>query len=984
MKTVSKFALLVAAGATFAACGDDDPPPPIGADTGADVGTDTDSDTTPDVDPDTAPDADPDVDPDTVDPCDGLDLCAEEGSSCDGDSVVVCEENSDGCLVETVTECGDDQICDDSGEEAICADDICAGLELCDEAGSFCDEGSAVDCTANEDGCIVRTETACADGTECNDEGEVAECLPTCEDTCDTEGTACNGDVLEVCELGESGCLELVANDCAALVDGGTCDAEALLCTTPGDPCDGVDPADLCDPADVGVGFCDADTFNLCTTNVFGCALLEGTDCAAAEGGFCTVDGCDAVEAGACDDIDPADLCEEEGVLSCSEDNVLECQRNEDGCLVIVDLGACEEGDSCIDGVCVGPCDDVEVCDAALACDGDELVTCEEVEGCLVETGRETCDAGCDDTGDAPECTPIDPCVDLACDPIFDAPLCDGDLLLFCEDDAELGCAYYRATDCTEEDPAFTCVDDGFGVFCEEDPCGDGIFDGFVGEECDDGNTDDGDGCSSICTLEDGFECTIVEGTSVCVAVVCGDGVLASGEECDDGNTDDEDGCSSTCTVEEGYECVGEPSECVVPVCGDGVLTSGESCDDGNTDDGDGCSADCGIELDPTVGATATIEATIDGSEAQYDRVSAGCTGEGDADHFFDAFTLINPTGAAIEIAIQASWAGDGYIHVFSSDFDPAAPLDSCITGDDDFEGTRGSLIESVTVDAGTAVVLVASTFSPAAIVGDYTLTMTTLGCGDGFISEGEECDDGNVDAADGCSATCTVEEGYSCEDEPSDCSMADICGNGRIEEGEECDDGNVDAADGCSAMCSVEGGFLCGGEPSVCTALVCGDAAIGYGEACDDGNTDDGDGCSASCAVEIEDGTEATIENSIDESDPTFIRASGSCGDSLGREVYHDVLPIVNVSEGDLTVTVTAAWSGDGFLHAYFGFDPEDSLAGCEAANDDFGGLGGSQVIFTVPALSSAELVASSFGSLVAHGAYTITVEAEAAVVEP
>jgi cysteine-rich repeat protein len=35
--------------------------------------------------------------------------------------------------------------------------------------------------------------------------------------------------------------------------------------------------------------------------------------------------------------------------------------------------------------------------------------------------------------------------------------------------------------------------------------------------------------------------------------------------------------------------------------------------------------------------------------------------------------------------------------------------------------------------------------------------------CGDGTIAAPEECDDGNRDAVDGCSAACTVEDGFSC-----------------------------------------------------------------------------------------------------------------------------------------------------------------------------------------------------------------------------
>jgi uncharacterized repeat protein (TIGR01451 family) len=98
---------------------------------------------------------------------------------------------------------------------------------------------------------------------------------------------------------------------------------------------------------------------------------------------------------------------------------------------------------------------------------------------------------------------------------------------------------------------------------CDGGPiCGDGVLD--PGEECDDGNNVDGDGCSADCKIE-----------------YCGDGNLDPGEECDDGNNVDGDGCSADCTLE---------------YCGDGVLNPGEECDDGNNVDGDGCSANCTIE----------------------------------------------------------------------------------------------------------------------------------------------------------------------------------------------------------------------------------------------------------------------------------------------------------------------------------------------------------------------------------------------------
>lgn len=63
--------------------------------------------------------------------------------------------------------------------------------------------------------------------------------------------------------------------------------------------------------------------------------------------------------------------------------------------------------------------------------------------------------------------------------------------------------------------------------------------------------------------------------------ITCGDGVQNPGEECDDSNAVDGDGCDSNCTF---------------TACGNGVTTAGEQCDDGNLAAGDCCAATCQYE----------------------------------------------------------------------------------------------------------------------------------------------------------------------------------------------------------------------------------------------------------------------------------------------------------------------------------------------------------------------------------------------------
>jgi cysteine-rich repeat protein len=75
----------------------------------------------------------------------------------------------------------------------------------------------------------------------------------------------------------------------------------------------------------------------------------------------------------------------------------------------------------------------------------------------------------------------------------------------------------------------------------------------------------------------------------------CGDGILQDGEQCDDGNTDSGDGCSSSCQIEICFRCPEPPGQPCIDYCqcGNGILDPYETCDDGNTISGDGCSGDC-------------------------------------------------------------------------------------------------------------------------------------------------------------------------------------------------------------------------------------------------------------------------------------------------------------------------------------------------------------------------------------------------------
>ena len=114
--------------------------------------------------------------------------------------------------------------------------------------------------------------------------------------------------------------------------------------------------------------------------------------------------------------------------------------------------------------------------------------------------------------------------------------------------------------------------------------CGNSVVE--HGEDCDDGNKVNGDGCNNDCT----FTCT--KGT------VNGDSRCDDKEPCNGAET-----CTDMHTCAKGTPLADHAScgtnklcrngTCSDAVCGDGVVTAPEECDDGNITNGDGCDGTC-------------------------------------------------------------------------------------------------------------------------------------------------------------------------------------------------------------------------------------------------------------------------------------------------------------------------------------------------------------------------------------------------------
>jgi large repetitive protein len=108
--------------------------------------------------------------------------------------------------------------------------------------------------------------------------------------------------------------------------------------------------------------------------------------------------------------------------------------------------------------------------------------------------------------------------------------------------------------------------------------------------------------------------------------------------------------------------------------------------------------------------------------------------------------------------------------------------------------------------------------------------------CGNGSLDSSEGCDDGNRISGDGCSSECCMEGCWACTDGCIDASRRPChCGNGMLERFEQCDDGNLIPGDGCNQYCTIE-------------LPTCGNGVLDPGEECDDGNRIKGDRCDPAC----------------------------------------------------------------------------------------------------------------------------------------
>ena len=716
----------------------------------------------------------------------------------------------------------------------------CKSTEVCGngikdlQVGEVCDDGNTVSgdhCNSNcqsGEGCgngFVDPGEQCDDGNMNNGD----DCLNTCRTAKCGDGVVDNtGTLNETCDAGTTG----------TPVETATCNID---CTTRscGDRKVNQTAGEQCDD---GLGV-NGDTKNCtatCLLNRCGDGLVDMTPPVIEQcddGNSNNTDGCsNACALASCGNstVDMGEMCDDGNT-------------NQTDACVMCHTAICGDGFTRAG---------VEQCDDGNTTNGDNCSSTCRIEVCgnmIIDPG-ELCDDGNSSNTDA--CT--NGCQLAFCGDNFvrsgieqcdDGNTVNGDL---CSSQCRLeGCGNGTLDPGEQCDDSNTNPGDGCSATCRFEACGNGLLD--PGEQCDDNNNVNTDSCNNCQNARcgDGVvrigveECDGGANCSAnCTIQICGNGIIDPGEQCDDDNLVNGDGCSGN----------GHPllNACKFEFCGDKLKGASETCD--YTDIAVSASGNGACNRDCTTAACGDAKLSpFAPSNEQCDlgtvnnALNMGCSPACQLDHCGDG----NPDG--IEQCDNGTsnsangpclpWCrfatcGDGVVESASSTATVPSGVELCDNGPQNGATTCAYGLTSCTTCSAT-------TCQPVTL--NTAMTQTRF-CGDGYVNSAtplagvlvgpETCDNGTLGSpsfpANG-SNVCPYNT--SCTTCKTDCTGAMMptfgqCGDGTVNgPTEKCDFGATNNTTTLPTSCPYNSS--CTTCPAGCTTVT----AVVSGGRCGDGN---------------------------------------------------------------------------------------------------------------------------------------------------
>lgn len=298
---------------------------------------------------------------------------------------------------------------------------------------------------------------------------------------------------------------------------------------------------------------------------------------------------------------------------------------------------------------------------------------------------------------------------------------------------------------------------------------------------------------------------------------VCGNHIVEAGEQCDDGNTVSGDGCSSTCQNE------------TPAVCGNGMVEAGEQCDDGNTTSGDGCSSTC--QMEGTAPANDSCANAIAASDGTVSFSTNFATTDGPDEPATCNFFANSQVNNDIWYVYTATCSGPAVFSLCGSEYDTklavyngsACPTDSPLACNDDGCGTGVERVESrvtLTVTSGQQYLVRVGGYVGARGNGQLTIAcnvdncaLATTTCFSASPTHKPGCSDATC-----CHATCALDT-FCCDviwDDFCAGEASGVCtGNFPACAAGAGDCGTADGTPGCqdAACCNK----ICASDPYCC-----------------------------------------------------------------------------------------------------------------------------------------------------------------------